>query len=103
MILTSLAMALAVPQEPPAVEGEEIVVTARRKKCTPAIAEDVIRDPLFVRRSADWRRGVAVRVKVPLGSPYMCLARIAFRLNEYGVKLVYFDDGQPKPPATNMP
>lgn len=97
MIAAMMAVAL-LPQQ--AEEAEEIVVRAKRPQCSVRIAEDILRDRDFRKRRAEWQRGTPVRVLVPARSGYMCLANIAFRLKEGGVRLVHFDDGR-GPDANN--
>ena len=86
---------LQVAAAPPAVEEAEVVVTARRRKCEIAVADRIVRDREFRARAAEWAAGVPVRVVVRDGASYKCLAKIVFRLNEYGVVRVTFDPPGP--------
>ena len=76
--------------------GDEIVIVAKdRGRCDLSIAGRVIRDPEFRARAAQWAAGRAIRVVVPAGTPTRCLAKIMFKMNDYGIKRAEFvDDGQ---------
>lgn len=67
------------------------MVVARSRKCDVSIANRVISDAEFTRRAAEWAAGTPVRVVAPPGADYRCLARIAFRLADRGVKKIIFD------------
>lgn len=88
----TLPMPGAAAQEPDA-SATEVVVTARRRKakCSVAIADRVISDGEFRARAAEWAAGTPVRVVAPTSSDYQCLARIAFKLGDYGVKRIIFE------------
>lgn len=77
------------PPEPPA---EDIVVTAERSRCSVRLADRVLSNPEFNRRAKDWAAGVPVRVIAPRSADYKCLAKIAFRLANHGVKRMTFVD-----------
>ncbi|MFN3943868.1 MAG: hypothetical protein ACK4K7_02915 [Allosphingosinicella sp.] len=77
---------------PAAVEADEIVVRAVRRRCQVEAANRVLSDREFDARAAEWAAGRPVRVYAPLSSDYKCLARIAFRLNDRGVRLIHFVD-----------
>lgn len=88
------------PSEPPA---EDIIVTAVRSKCSVRLADKVLSNPEFDRRAKDWAAGVPVRVIAPRSADYKCLAKIAFRLADHGVKRMTFVDspgGAPVAPVT---
>ncbi|MBO9714928.1 hypothetical protein [Sphingomonas sp.] len=91
-----LALALQQQSAPPAtgdVAPEDvIVVTAKKHKCRLSIASRVISDSEFQKRAAEWAAGRPVRVMVPAGTDYQCLAKIMFRLNDHGVKRAAFVD-----------
>lgn len=80
------AQAVAAPAGP-----DEVVVTARRRKCEIAIADRIVQDREFRARAADWARGTPVRVTMGSAASYRCLAKIVFRLGDYGVTRVVFD------------
>lgn len=86
---TALASPQTDPAEPPPVE---VVVRARRRRCDVAVADRVISDAEFRARAAEWRAGVPVHVVAPASADYKCLAKIAFRLADYGVTRVTFDE-----------
>jgi hypothetical protein len=83
---------LALLQAIPPLDGDDIVVIARRGKCTVRIADRIISDREFKARAGEWAAGRPVRITVPAGSSYKCMARIMFRLGHYGVtKAVFLD------------
>ena len=94
MLLPLLAAALqaAAPAPEPTPAQEEVVVVATRKRCGIAIANRLLSSKEFNQRSAEWARGVPVRVRVPAGSDYRCLAKIMFRLADKGVTRAQFVD-----------
>ncbi|WP_375272838.1 hypothetical protein [Sphingomonas sp.] len=51
----------------------------------------MLSDAEFNRRAAEWAAGTPVRVVAPRGADYRCLAKIAFRLADRGVKKIIFD------------
>lgn len=77
---------------PPAVEppGAEVVVVARRGRCSVAVADRIISDRAFRARAKEWADGTPVRISVADRSDYRCLARIMFRLRSYGVTRAEF-------------
>jgi hypothetical protein len=94
-MILALLFAVALPQgqsAPPVAEGDEIVVRATRRKCAIEIAHRTVSDAEFKARAADWAAGRPVRVIVPAGTGYKCLARIMFRLNDHGVVRAVFVD-----------
>ncbi len=74
------------------VQPEEIVVKGTKWKCHIEYADHIMSSREFDRRAADWAKGVPVRVIAPQSADYECLARIASRLGDKGVKLVHFVD-----------
>jgi len=91
------ALAGALLAAPPAAtappdDGEEIVVTGtRRGKCLVRLGDRALSEGQFEHRAGEWARpGRAIRVAHPVGTSYRCLARIAFRLQDRGVRLVHF-------------
>lgn len=78
---------------PPPVSPDpaEVVVVARSRRCDVSVADRVLSDAEFNRRAAEWAAGTPVRVVAPRGADYRCLAKIAFRLADRGVKKIIFD------------
>lgn len=90
MILAFLLLQLAAaPAEPPVAD---IVVVARRQKCDVSIASRLISDREFRARAREWATGTIVRVHAPARSSYQCLAKIMFKLGDYGVTRAEFVD-----------
>lgn len=86
-----LALLLLTQQTSPAEpKPQEIVVTAVRRKCSVRIADRVLSDPEFDAHAKEWAAGVPVRVVAPSGADYRCLAKIAFRLADHGVRRIDF-------------
>lgn len=76
----------------------EILIRAVRGKCRVQLADRLLSDRELAIRSTEWAAlGVPVRVVAPAGRGYKCLARIAFRLNEKGVRLIHFIDREDVP------
>lgn len=84
--------ALTIQQATTAPAEDEIVVRASRRKCEMAIADRILSDAEFKARAAEWAAGKPVRVIVPNGTDYKCLAKIMFRLNDHGVTHAAFVD-----------
>ena len=91
-LLLGLAGLQATPPAEPATVGEEVVVVATRERCGIAIANRILSSREFDKRSADWARGVPVRVAVPAGADHRCLAKIMFKLADKGVTRAEFVD-----------
>ena len=93
-MIASLLLALLAPRQaaPPEVVGDEIVVRASRRKCRMEIANRILSDSEFKARAAEWAAGRPIRVVVPAGTHYRCLAKIMFRLNDHGVTRAHFLD-----------
>lgn len=88
MILLLLALTMqAQAAEPPA---DDIVVVARRQKCSVKFADRDMSDAEFKRRSAEWAAGTPVRVIARETTDIKCLAKIAFRLADRGVTRIQF-------------
>ena len=85
-----LALLLQVAAPEPTVA--DIVVTARKRKCDVSIANRIISDKEFRARASEWAAGTVVRVHAPEATSYSCLAKIMFRLNDYGVTKAEFVD-----------
>jgi len=96
-VILAIAALLAEPAPAPpphaADEEPEIVVRAVRGKCRIELAARSISDREFSARAGEWASlGTPVRVIAPRGADYTCLAKIAFKLNEKGVRLIHFVD-----------
>lgn len=94
-----LLAASAAGQTPPPVTtaqptadmpGDEVVVTAGKRRCDLSIADRLISDREFRDRAREWAAGRPVRIVVPDGASYRCQARIVFRLGKYGVHRAVF-------------
>ncbi len=92
-----LALASPAPEAPVEEEPVEIVVRAVRGKCRVQVAERTLTLRQLSARAAEWGQGRAVRVVSPRGHGYRCLARIAFRLSDHGVRLIHFVDEPDRP------
>lgn len=92
MLSAVLLFAPAVPVAKPMPEPVEIIVTARRSKCRVRLANRVLSDKELNARADEWAKGTAVRVIAPERLGYKCLAKIAFRLGDRGVRLIEFVD-----------
>ena len=91
MLIAATLMAAMAPQPaPPPAEADEIVVTAVRRKCHVSLADRVLSDSEFSAHAEEWAKGKPVRVAAPDSASYKCLAKIAFRLAERGVRLIEF-------------
>ncbi|MDT9600293.1 hypothetical protein [Sphingosinicella rhizophila] len=100
MIFQVAAMALLLAEPAPRLpepEADEIVVRAVRGKCRVQLADRILSDSELNARAEEWAKGKAVRVIEPVGADYKCLARIAFRLNDKGVRLIEFVDRPERP------
>ena len=78
---------------------DEIVVQAVRGKCRVTFADRTLTDREFDAHAAEWAAGKPVRVIEPRGANRKCLTKIAFRLADRGVKLIYFVDTPPPDPV----
>ena len=78
----------------PAEEAQEIVVTGtRRSGCRVQLADRTLTRRQLAERARIWAaEGRPVRVVRPAGAGYDCMARIAFRLGDYGVRFIHFVD-----------
>jgi len=90
-----LVAALLLQQQPS--DGDTIVVTGSRRKCSVRLADKPLSDPEFAAHAAEWAAGRPVRVYAPATSDTECLARIMFKLSERGVRVVHFVDGSGAP------
>lgn len=95
-----LILVQATPAAVPEPEVAEIVVTARRQTCVVELADKVVSDAELDRRAAGWAAGTAVRVVASSTADVQCLAKIAFRLGEKGVRAIRFvtPSGKAAPP-----
>lgn len=90
-MLALLLIAAASPAAAaPTSEPVEIVVRATRRKCRVQLADKVLSERQLAARAETWDPSQAVRVVTPSGTGYKCLARIAFRLSDRGIRLVEF-------------
>lgn len=97
--LLTLAL-LQVPQAAPSeVDAEEIVIVASRPgKCRVQLADRTLSSGQLAAHAARWAsEGTPVRVVRPRGADYRCMARIAFRLGDHGVRLIQFVDRGEQP------
>lgn len=86
-----LVAALLLQQQPPS-DGDTIIVTGSRHKCSVRLADKPLSDPEFAAHAAEWAAGRPVRVYAPAASDTACLARIMFKLSEKGVRVAHFVD-----------
>jgi hypothetical protein len=79
-------------------EGQTITITAtRRGGCRVRLADRTLTDRQLAANAKQWAaNGTPLRVVRPAGADYHCMAKIAWRLGEHGVRLFHFVD----PPAT---
>ena len=102
-MLDTLVLLIALHAQPAAAplgeEGPAIVVTGtRRGRCRVRLAARNLSGREFDVHAREWAElGRPVRVVRPPGVDYRCLARIAFRLQDQGVRLIHFVD-PPEPP-----
>ncbi|AQR73995.1 hypothetical protein [Sphingomonas sp. LM7] len=87
-----LALTLAAQDTPAEGAGEEIVVVGERQTCRTFLRGKALSDRELDRHAKDWRAGIPVRIRAPSQSDYPCLAKIAFKLNDKGVRLIEFVD-----------
>jgi len=94
------AASAAAAAAPAGVEEQEIVVTATRKgECRIQRADQTLSDRQFDKSAGEWASlGTPVRVVTPTRADYKCLAKIVFRLNDRGVRLIQFVDRAAPPP-----
>jgi len=102
-MITAAFLAFALLQSaaavPPEVEGEEIVIVASRSgKCQVKLADRTLSSRQLAAHAGKWAaEGTPVRVIRPRGANYLCMARIAFRLGDHGVRLIQFVDRGEQP------
>jgi hypothetical protein len=92
--LIAIAAALLLQQP---TDGDTIVVTAERTRCTVRLADKPLSDPEFAAHAREWAAGRTLRVYAPSASDEKCLARIVFKLNKKGVRVIHFVDGSGAP------
>lgn len=97
--LLALALLQPVAAAPPEAEGEEIIVVASRSgKCKVQLADRTLSPRQLAAHAAKWAaEGTPVRVVRPRGANYHCMAKIAFRLGDHGVRLIQFVDRGEQP------
>ena len=78
------------PSAPP--EGPEIVVVAPADHtCRVMLADRSLSTRELRENARQWAaEGVPVRVVRPAGADYHCMVQIAFKLGDYGVRLIQF-------------
>ncbi len=90
-----------IPREMPNEIPNEIVVVAKPRKCVLSSAGRTLRDADFKRHAAEWAAGLPVRIVVPRAARTQCLAKIMFKLHDYGVTKAEFVD-MPGTPMTEI-
>jgi hypothetical protein len=99
VILLLLALAQAAPADPPA--GDDIVVVAAKRKCRVRFADRDMSDDELRSRQAEWAAGKPVRIIARQSTDIKCLAKIAFKLADNGVRLIELVEPQGAvPPAS---
>jgi hypothetical protein len=97
MMVTAFLLAAAQAPAPPAAEPEIVVTAMRDGRCRVRLARRLLSDGELRANAREWAAlGTPVRVVRPAGAGHMCLARIAFRLNDQGVRLIHFVDAAPR-------
>ena len=109
MTALGLILAAALAQPTPAagqdralpaaeMEEPEIVIRAVRGKCRIQLDNRAVSDRELSARAGEWAAlGTPVRVIAPDGASYKCLAKITFKLNDKGVRLIRFVDRDEAP------
>ena len=92
MIAAILLALIVTPTQAEEAQADDIIVRAVRHKCEVRIADRILSDPEFNAHAKEWAQGKPVRVIAPAHADYKCLAKIAFRLNDKGVRRMYFVD-----------
>ncbi len=97
MLILFLAALASPPAAAPTEEPATIVVTgSRRGKCRMRLADRALSERQFEAHAGEWARlGRAIRVVHPARTDHLCLARIAFRLHDRGVRVFHFVEQQP--------
>jgi hypothetical protein len=85
MILLALLAQAAVVEAP-----AEIVVRARRIKCSVEFRGHELSRAELDRHMRHWAQGVPVQVRAPDHASHRCLSRIVFRLSDHGVQAIEF-------------
>ena len=95
-----LAALLQIAAEPvlPERAPDDIVVQAKRARCSVQLRGREMSKREFDAHVRDWARGAPVRVIAPDRASYRCLAKIMFKLSDKGVTAVEFVD-----PANDRP
>lgn len=107
-MLIAMLLALQAQAADNAPQPDDIVVTATRdrKDCSVRFADHDMTDREFNERAKDWAGGMPVRVIARTDADIKCLARIAFKLADRGVRRIQFVDpsgarsGPPPPDPT---
>lgn len=93
MLAFAIALLAAQPAPArPAPEPATIVVTGSKPgKCRMQLADRALSDRQFEAHAGEWARlGLAIRIVHPARVDHLCLARIAFRLHDRGVRVFHF-------------
>ena len=91
--LALLAQAPAAEAVPDEAEPAIVVTGTRRGRCRVQLAQRSLSDRELGALAREWATlGRPVTVIRPAGADYRCLARIAFRLQDQGVRLIRFVD-----------
>jgi hypothetical protein len=88
----TLALLLAAANPAGTATPDEIVVTATKWKCQYRMASRILSDRALDERARIWALGKPVRIVTPAAADRKCLAKIAFRLADKGVRLIEFVD-----------
>ncbi|KQN22952.1 hypothetical protein ASE86_14340 [Sphingomonas sp. Leaf33] len=89
MLSLVLLFQVAAPTPAPT---DEIVVQAKRARCSVQLRGREMSSREFDAHVRDWARGVPVRVIAPDRASNRCLARILFKLSDKGVTAIEFVD-----------
>jgi len=93
--ITILALLFSNSDTPSETAGEiprEIIVVAKSRKCVLSSAGRTLRNADFKHYAAEWAAGRPVRIVVPQAARTQCLAKIMFKLHDYGVTQAEFVD-----------
>lgn len=88
------ALLLQVAPAAAAEEAQEIVVTAKRGgSCEIRLADRSLTPKQLKQNAEQWAaQGDPVRLIRPKGADYRCMVKLAWKLGEYGVRFVQFED-----------
>lgn len=77
---------------PTSAQPDEIVVQAKRARCSVQLRGREMSEREFDAHVRDWARGLPVRVIAPDRASHRCLAKILFKLSDKGVTAIEFVD-----------